>query len=207
MTRVPNPARGRFRLVRPHQHRSAPGARPTGQRNQRRGQREPITADRSVLPVTEAAAGGHVLLSHLMRQTTHPAGDRDRGQPISHEHHHAHASNRPGYLITGPRATPGRPFACACAVARRDRSNGRRHFHAWPLRTPRGVVGTATSRRVGSRRLAFHRSIRSRPLMLTLSLVMLGSLGPCASEQQSTLLAGGELAHGLHSRLSGHVVE
>ena len=92
MPRVPDPACGRVRLVRLPQHRGAPGAWLPCQRDQGRGQREPIAAHRPVAPVAAAATGGHVLLSHLMCQTIHPAGDRDRGQPISHEHHHPPAA-------------------------------------------------------------------------------------------------------------------
>jgi hypothetical protein len=119
MTPTTNPARGRVRFPRGERQRGARRAWLTGQRDQRHGPHELIAADRPVGSVTAATAGGHVLLGHLMRQMIHPAGDRDRDQPISHEHHHSPVASHPGRPVTRPGEIPARPTARSGPVARR----------------------------------------------------------------------------------------
>jgi hypothetical protein len=67
--------------------------------------------------VTAVAAGGHGLRRHLMRQMIHPAGDRDRDQPITHEHHHPPAASHSGRPVTRSGEIPARSIARAGAVA------------------------------------------------------------------------------------------
>ncbi len=87
MTRAPNPVRSWLRFPRRGENRGALEAWLAGHRGQCRGKREPVAADRPVHQVTVAPGDSHGLLGHLMRHVMHPARDRDRDQPISHQHH------------------------------------------------------------------------------------------------------------------------